>query len=88
MSAARPAAAGAPAEIGPRAPRALRSRHCDCHRLGLLRAECQMPDSGVVESEEMFDAYTTEPPEGKPRTARHAYVLCIELARSTADCDW
>jgi hypothetical protein len=83
MSAAAPAAA----EMGPPAPRALRSRHCDCRRLGLLRAECLMPDSGVAD-EEMFEAYSTEPPEGKPRTAQHAYVLCIALVRSTEDCDW
>ncbi len=73
--------------LGPRAPLALRSRHCDCRRLGLLRAECQMPDSGVAD-ETMFETYSTEPPEGAPRTAKHAYVLCINLVRSTADCDW
>jgi hypothetical protein len=73
--------------LGPRAPRALRSRHCDCHRLGMLRAECLMPDSGVVD-ESMLEAFSTNPPEGAPRTANHAYVFCIDLVRGTADCDW
>ena len=76
-----------PRYYGPSAPRALRSRHCDCKRLGLMRAECRMPDSGVVEAD-MLEAYSTQPPEGKPRTCKHAYVLCIDLVRSTEDCDW
>lgn len=72
---------------GPAAPRAFRSRHCDCRRLGLMRAECRMPDHGTAEPD-MFAAYATEPPEGKPRKCAHAYVLCIALVRSTEDCDW
>lgn len=72
---------------GPRAPRGLRRRHCDCRRLGLMRAECLMPDSGLAEDDD-FEAYTTDPPEGEPLRALHAYVLCIDLVRSTADGDW
>ena len=46
-----------------------------------------MPDSGVVE-EDMFEAYESEPPEGKPDRCAHAYVLCIAMARDTEDRDW
>src|SRR5687767_3197177 len=74
-------------KLGPVAPRRLRSRHCDCRKLGLLKAECQMPASGVVEPE-YLEAYATEPPEGRPRRAQHAYVLCIDIVRSTEDADW
>jgi hypothetical protein len=73
--------------FGPAAPRKLRSRHCDCRKLGLMKAECQMPDSGVVD-DDAIEAYTSSPPEGKPRSCAHAYVLCIALARSTEDTDW
>lgn len=77
----------APAYYGPAAPRALRSRHCDCWRLGLRRAECLMPDSGVA-PEDQFEEYETKPPEGKSLRCAHAYVMCIALVRSTEDCDW
>jgi hypothetical protein len=76
-----------PLAQGPAAPAALRSRHCDCVRLGMRRAECLMPVVGVAD-EDSFEAYSTQPPEGKPRTCAHAYVLCIALVRSTEDCDW
>jgi hypothetical protein len=46
-----------------------------------------MPDSGIVD-EAMFTAYETEPPEGRPRRARHVYVLCVQVVRETEDCDW
>lgn len=72
---------------GPAAPYAVRARHCDCWRLGLRRAECTMPASGVVEPD-AFEAYETERPEGPQRSCAHAYVCCIALVRSTEDCDW
>ncbi len=73
--------------IGPRAPYRLRARNCGCRRLGLSRAECLMPSSGVVD-EGCFEDYSTNPPEGAARTGSHVYVRCIDLVRSTADCDW
>jgi hypothetical protein len=61
--------AGVPDPFGPRAPYELRSRHCGCRSLG-VRAECLMPASGIVD-EDCFEDYSTDPPEGRPRTGTH-----------------
>jgi hypothetical protein len=50
-------------------------------------AECLMPASGLA-PEEHFTDYASTPPEGTARVARHVYILCADLVRSTEDHDW